>query len=228
MKGTAREKTYNCCQYAFSEVTYKFVLERKPLYHIVYLIVPCTVISALVLVNFVTPADSGERISLCMTILLAMSVYLMNVGNDLPQESNDLPLLGLYYIATMFQISCAVVATAFVLRCHHTSEKPPMLFKWMLKREKVFEDVVKGEELSLENDGPREKETERPQPVTKDFVFREMNNEEKQYNKFWVAIGKQLDKLFLCVFFVILILTACAVFLHVPQISNTDKIDLMV
>ena len=224
----SKENKYSCCQFNFSEVSYTFVLRRKPLYHLVYLIVPCMVISALVLVNFVTPADSGERISLCITILLAMSVYLMMVGDDLPEDSDDLPLLGVCYIAIMVQITCAVVATAIVLRCHHASKKPPKWILRLFKHEAVSSKGIKDEDLLLENKGmkDKDKESEKTAHVKKESLLVEKKKkEEKENRKVWQTIGKRLDNFFLVIFFLIFVITACAVFLQVPYIFNSNSLE---
>lgn len=83
------------------------------------------IIGMLVLVSFFIPAESGERIGLCATILLAVSVYLLVVTEQLPEQSETLPLIGVYYIVIMFEIGLALAATVLVLMAHHATSEPP-------------------------------------------------------------------------------------------------------
>ncbi|KAJ7383430.1 hypothetical protein OS493_028106 [Desmophyllum pertusum] len=79
----------------------------------------------LVLVSFFIPVESGERIGLCATFLLAVSVYLLVVTEQLPEQSETLPLIGVYYIVIMFEIGLALAATVLVLMAHHATSEPP-------------------------------------------------------------------------------------------------------
>ncbi|XP_022801084.1 neuronal acetylcholine receptor subunit beta-3-like isoform X3 [Stylophora pistillata] len=111
----------------FSEVKVSFSIGRKPLFFVLFSIVPCMIIGMLVLVSFFIPVESGERIGLCATILLAVSVYLLVVTDQLPEQSDTLPLIGVYYITIMFEIGLALAATVLVLRVHHATSEPPRI-----------------------------------------------------------------------------------------------------
>lgn len=109
----------------FREVDLSFFIGRRPTHFVVFSIVPCMIIGMLVLVSFFIPAESGERIGLCATILLAVSVYLLVVTEQLPEQSETLPLIGVYYIVIMFEIGLALAATVLVLMAHHATSEPP-------------------------------------------------------------------------------------------------------
>ena len=109
----------------FSEVVVSFFIGRRPTHFVMFSIVPCMIIGMLILVSFFIPAESGERIGLCATILLAVSVYLLVVTEQLPEQSETLPLIGVYYIVIMFEIGLALAATVLVLMAHHATSEPP-------------------------------------------------------------------------------------------------------
>ncbi|XP_078355224.1 neuronal acetylcholine receptor subunit beta-3-like [Oculina patagonica] len=111
----------------FREVVVSFFIGRRPTHFVVFSIVPCMIIGMLVLVSFFIPAESGERIGLCATILLAVSVYLLVVTEQLPEQSETLPLIGVYYIVIMFEIGLALAATVLVLMAHHATSEPPRI-----------------------------------------------------------------------------------------------------
>ena len=59
----------------------------------VNLVVPCSLIGSMVLLSFVLPPESGERIGLGITVLMAMAIFQELTSNKLPVDSN-IPLLG--------------------------------------------------------------------------------------------------------------------------------------
>lgn len=109
----------------FSEVVVSFFIGRRPLFFVLFSIVPCMIIGLLILVSFFIPAEDGGRISFCATILLAVSVYLLVVTEQLPEQSVTLPLIGVYYTVIMFEIGLALAATVLVLKAHHATSEPP-------------------------------------------------------------------------------------------------------
>jgi len=45
---------------------------------------------------FLLPADSGEKVSLGVSILVAISVFLLLVAGNVPDTSDAVPLIGQY------------------------------------------------------------------------------------------------------------------------------------
>ena len=105
----------------FTEIHLTFVIRRKPLHFVVFSMVPCMLIGALILVSFFIPAESGERIGFSCTIFLSVSVYLIIVTEALPEQSDTLPLIGVYYIIIMMEIGLALTATIVVFKAHHST-----------------------------------------------------------------------------------------------------------
>lgn len=56
---------------------YYLVLRRKPLFYTVNLVFPCVGISFLTILVFYLPSDSGEKITLCISILVALTVFFL-------------------------------------------------------------------------------------------------------------------------------------------------------
>ena len=95
-------------------------------------------IGALIFVSFFIPAESGQRIGFSCTILLSVSVYLLTVIEALPEQSDSLPLIGVYYITIMIEIALALTATILVLKAHHATTEPPGFLKGMLFINKIY------------------------------------------------------------------------------------------
>jgi len=115
----------------FREVVVSFFIGRRPMFFVLFSILPCMIIGLLTLVSFFIPAESGERIGLCATIMLAVSVYLLVVTEQLPEQSETLPVIGVYYLVIMFEIGLALAATVMVLKAHHATSKPPRFLVYL-------------------------------------------------------------------------------------------------
>ena len=49
------------------------------------------------LLAFVLPPESGEKVSLGVTVLLALTVFLLLVADTLPPLSDSIPLMGKFH-----------------------------------------------------------------------------------------------------------------------------------
>ena len=65
----------------FIDVTYEINIQRKTVYYFNNLIAPCIVIASMVIFGFQTPPESGEKLTLCITILMSLT-FFMNMVND--------------------------------------------------------------------------------------------------------------------------------------------------
>ena len=80
--------------YTVVEIHFYIALARKPLYYILNIIIPTIVLVILSTLTFVVPADSGERLSLGVSVLLAFTVFMLILQEITPQTSDHPPLLG--------------------------------------------------------------------------------------------------------------------------------------
>ena len=88
---------YLCCPEPYTDLTYWVVIKRKPLYYMFNLIIPSVFLTATSLLVFILPVESGEKVSLGVTILLALVVFLFLVAEALPTTSKSIPLIGKYH-----------------------------------------------------------------------------------------------------------------------------------
>jgi len=59
------------------------------------IILPCTLLSVLMLLVFCVPPDAGEKISVGISVLLAFTVFLLMLADSVPRTSLDVPILGM-------------------------------------------------------------------------------------------------------------------------------------
>lgn len=86
--------TYTGFDYPYPKVVLEVHLRRRYYYYLVNLVVPCSLIAVMVLLSFVLPPEAGERISLGITVLMAMAIFQELTSEKLPVESKFTPLLG--------------------------------------------------------------------------------------------------------------------------------------
>lgn len=70
--------------YRHAWITFTVKIRRKTLFYTVNLIIPCVLISFLSVCVFYLPADAGEKMTMCISILLALVVFLLLVSKILP------------------------------------------------------------------------------------------------------------------------------------------------
>jgi len=69
-------------------------MRRKPLFYVFNMILPCLLITLVAMLGFYIPSDSGEKVTMGITTLLSMTVFLMLVAENMPATSDVLPLVG--------------------------------------------------------------------------------------------------------------------------------------
>jgi len=113
------EKYYSCCAEPYIDIFFNITLRRRTLFYTVNLIVPCVGISYLSVLVFYLPADSKEKISLCITILLSQTMFFLLISEIIPSTSLSLPLLGKYLLFTMLLVALCVVVTIIIINIHY-------------------------------------------------------------------------------------------------------------
>nr|CAD7406566.1 unnamed protein product [Timema cristinae] len=127
-KTTANVKKYECCPNdTFPDVTLTFQLERHSSRHVAIIIMPAVVLAMITLCSFWMPAVALERITVCCMTFVSHVFFLLYLGYMLPGNTNQVPLIVLYYRDSMILTTLAVLAT--VLGRYWTLKKshPPDL-----------------------------------------------------------------------------------------------------
>ena len=88
------ERKYACCKELYPDVTFSIHMRRGSLFYIVNLIAPCFLIFLISFLGFFLPVESGEKVNLETTILLALVVFLLMVGETMPPTPDAIPILG--------------------------------------------------------------------------------------------------------------------------------------
>ncbi|CAG2173946.1 unnamed protein product [Oppiella nova] len=110
---------YDCCPEPYVDITFVIHIKRRTLYYGFNLIIPCIILSSMTLLGFSLPPDSGEKLQLGVTILLSMTVFLVQLGKILPATSESISIIAAYFASIMVMVAFSVVMTVVVLNFHH-------------------------------------------------------------------------------------------------------------
>uniref|UniRef100_A0A1D5QLL6 Cholinergic receptor nicotinic delta subunit n=1 Tax=Macaca mulatta TaxID=9544 RepID=A0A1D5QLL6_MACMU len=115
------------------DVTFYLIIRRKPLFYIINILVPCVLISFMVNLVFYLPADSGEKTSVAISVLLAQSVFLLLISKRLPATSMAIPLIGKFLLFGMVLVTMVVVICVIVLNIHFRTPSTHVLSEGVKK-----------------------------------------------------------------------------------------------
>ncbi|XP_077117742.1 acetylcholine receptor subunit epsilon-like [Ranitomeya variabilis] len=105
-------KAYTPEDVEYQEIRFYLIIQRKPLFYIINVIVPCVLISSLVVLVYFLPAKAGgQKCTVSISVLLAQTVFLFLIAKSVPETSLSVPLIGKYLIFVM------LVSTLIVLSC---------------------------------------------------------------------------------------------------------------
>jgi len=110
---------------------------RKTLFYTVNLILPTVLISFLCVLVFYLPAEAGEKVTLGISILLSLVVFLLLVSKILPPTSLVLPLIAKYLLFTFIMNTVSILVTVIIInwnfRGPRTHRMPQLIRKIFLK-----------------------------------------------------------------------------------------------
>ncbi|KAI1891284.1 hypothetical protein AGOR_G00142200 [Albula goreensis] len=112
------------------DITFYLIIKRKPLFYIVNIIIPCVLISFMASLVYYLPADSGEKMTLSISVLLAQSVFLLLISQRLPETSMAIPLIVKYLMFIMVLVTVVVLNCVIVLNLHFRTPSTHVMSDW--------------------------------------------------------------------------------------------------
>ncbi len=89
-------KPYIFGNMTFSRLKIKITMKREPQFYIFNIVVPCILLMFIGSLTFCLPPSSGEKVSLSVTVFLALMVLMMAVMDVIPVSATGLPFLRKY------------------------------------------------------------------------------------------------------------------------------------
>ena len=110
--------------------------------------------------GFYFPPESGEKLTLEITILMSLT-FFMNAINDITPPSSETPLIGTYFSCIMIMVASSVVCSILILNYHHKlavdDGMPPWFRKlflqwipWILRMSRPGNKITR-QSISLQN-----------------------------------------------------------------------------
>jgi len=81
-------------EYQYATARFVLYITRKPFYFLYILVLPCILLSVLMLLVFLLPPESGEKVSLQITVLLSFTVFQLVSNDNMSHSSDYAPLMG--------------------------------------------------------------------------------------------------------------------------------------
>uniref|UniRef100_A0A3B3WZB4 Cholinergic receptor, nicotinic, alpha 3 n=1 Tax=Poecilia mexicana TaxID=48701 RepID=A0A3B3WZB4_9TELE len=233
--GYKHDIKYNCCEEIYTDITYSLYIRRLPLFYTVNMIIPCLLISFLTVLVFYLPSDCGEKVTLCISVLLSLTVFLLVITETIPSTSLVIPLIGEYLLFTMIFVTLSIVITVFVLNVHYRTPKTHTMPCWVRhvflgllpKRSGKLPSDSGGGSGGLGNGGimsflPLSPEVREAIESVK-YIAENMRlqNEAKEVQDDWKYVAMVIDRIFLWVFVLVCILGTAGLFLQ-PLLLGED------
>ena len=103
-------------------ITYSLQFQRLRGYYILNLILPPIILSFLSLMVFLLPPQSGEKLTLSLSILLSYSVLLGTINESLPKVSSSVCVFSVYLLVMFALKAMTVVSSVLVLQLEHNHD----------------------------------------------------------------------------------------------------------
>lgn len=103
----------------YTNVLYIFTLQRQSLFPVLSMVLPVVLTSCLNIFVFILPVQGGERLPLCVTVFLTLSVFLSIVDQTLPKSSNGVSIFVVYLGLQLYGSVMTIISTCFMINIHH-------------------------------------------------------------------------------------------------------------
>lgn len=133
-----------------TDITFYIIIRRKTLFYTVNLILPTVLISFLCVLVFYLPAEAGEKVfihnfiiicknsdviflkvTLGISILLSLVVFLLLVSKILPPTSLVLPLIAKYLLFTFIMNTVSILVTVVIINWNFRGPRTHRMPMWI-------------------------------------------------------------------------------------------------
>lgn len=210
--------------YCMPQVIYTFQINRLPAFYMLTEIIPINVIGALTCLVFLLPSESGERISYSITIILSLAVFLTVTAEDLPKNSEPVPIMCLYILFNMIVCICSLILVIFNLILYHRCNSVPVS-----KFYKTLARLARDRKLGRKDENGPQLRSLLPATLS-------CNNEDSNMavtwwlavssgdtdNVTWKNVSESMDKLLFCGMVVITYTPSIIILIYIATASNYD------
>ncbi|XP_052102779.1 neuronal acetylcholine receptor subunit alpha-10-like isoform X3 [Mytilus californianus] len=186
----------------FVDLTYNLYLKRKPRYYEANIILPSIIITLLATLGFLLPVDSGEKVSLEVTVMLSLTVFQLLVADRLPPSDEARPLLGEFFTFTLILCGLSTFVQVTVINIYYRGDRKMSV--WMNKL--ILKPLAK---ITLTKATLLNQKAHDDDNTTNDDSIDDLDNTTK-----WQTLSICIDRVGLILFIVILTIGCIVIFTH--------------
>jgi len=111
-----------------TEVQFWFILQRRPLFFLLSVLIPVIIIALLSALPFYIPNESGAgpKLGFLLSVMLTFAVFLLLLERSLPHNSQNIPVL-LIYLSTVISIAgLNIFLQVLCLNLHNKHDLNPL------------------------------------------------------------------------------------------------------
>ncbi|ESO97851.1 hypothetical protein LOTGIDRAFT_103662 [Lottia gigantea] len=179
-------------------------LKRRATVLIQSIIIPLVILANINVLVFLVPAETGEKISFSVTILLAFGVFLGFINDRMPQTSETTSSLSVYMSCLLAFSAVFVFMSILIAKIHNKTQK--ISGSWLFLYMRVLRPCCgrRKDNITVTSEGKDEEGPKNSPNVT------------------WRSIARSIDSLLFWVFFPPVFLTSFAL-LIIPSILNCSR-----
>ncbi|XP_075244617.1 neuronal acetylcholine receptor subunit beta-3-like [Convolutriloba macropyga] len=113
----------------FDQMIVELNLKREHLFYTVIFLLPNILLYILSALVYLIPPESGEKLSLSITILLAAVVSFGTISDILPASSRNFPLVAIFLGIAVTQMTLDTILTAVVINIHFIEGRSKMGYR---------------------------------------------------------------------------------------------------
>ncbi|XP_067652533.1 acetylcholine receptor subunit alpha-type acr-16-like [Haliotis asinina] len=210
---TIGESTVHCkhihvefAEDALVAISYSLVLNRRPAFYWMVMVLPVTSFPLLGPVSFLVPVESGEKITLSITVVLSYLVFIGSISDAMPKLSDTVSLIVMYASLQTIVSMLIVVANGIIICIHKLApdfEVTVPMFKDSrtinLSREDTY-DLQTGE--SCRNHSSKLELSSTSKNIKEQSENNGLTNDK------WILLARRLDKIcFVCFTFLAILVS---------------------
>ncbi|CAJ0563897.1 unnamed protein product, partial [Mesorhabditis spiculigera] len=115
----------------YVELYFRMHIKRRTLYYGLNWVVPSVLISLSNVLGFTLPTECGEKLTLQITNLLAVLVFLGMVSEIIPPSSESIPVIVAFFSTSLLLLGLSTICTVLVINVHFRNPRTHKLSKTM-------------------------------------------------------------------------------------------------
>ncbi|CAJ0953265.1 unnamed protein product, partial [Mesorhabditis belari] len=114
-----------------SRIEFQLKIRRKPLFYTVVLIIPTVIMAFLSMAVYFLPTDSTEKMTLTISILFSIVVFLLLLTKILPPTSSTIPLMAKYLLLTFVLNVITILVTVVIVNVYFRGQNTHRMPHWV-------------------------------------------------------------------------------------------------